>query len=103
MMRPEDNFNCSVKVYIPEFYELFRKTELLETLGEAIKGLAVSNYKLEDDRESDGAWLYLFSAKIFPFVAKGDETPDGTLWLSASEGWKVKWSKLIKSPILTVH
>ena len=102
-MSPEEEFNYRVKVYIPEFYEIFGEAELLETLGEAIKGLAVSNYKLEDDRESDGAWLYLFSAKSFPLVEKGDETPDGTLWLSASEGWKVKWSKLIKSPILTVH
>ena len=102
-MSPEEEFNYRVKVYIPAFYEVYGEAELLETLGEAIKGLEVTNYKFEDDRGSDGAWLYLFSSKIFPFVAKGDETPDGELKLSASEGWKVKWSKLIKSPILTVH
>lgn len=102
-MSPEEEFNYRVKVYIPEFYEVYGEAELYESLGEAIRGLEVSNFKIEDDKASDGAWLYLFSAKSFPLVAKGDETPDGTLWLSASEGWKVKWSKLIKSPILTVH
>ena len=102
-MSPKEEFNYRVKVYIPAFYEVFGKDELFEVLGEAIKGLEVSNYRLEDDQGSDGAWLYLFSSKIFPYVGKGEETPDGELKLSASEGWKVKWSKLIKSPILTVH
>ena len=102
-MNPEEEFNYRVKVYIPEFYEIFGQAEVFETLSDAIKGLDISGYKIVDAHGFDGVYLYLFSSKIFPHVGKGEETPDGELKLSASEGWKVKWSKLIKSPILTIH
>lgn len=102
-MIPSEEYHHRVKIFIPAFYEVFGKKAYYETIGEAIRGLEVSNYRLEEDHNADGAWLYLFNAESFPYVANGDETPDGQLLLSASEGWKVKWSKLIKSPILTVH
>jgi len=102
-MKPSEEYHYRIKVFIPAFYEVFGKQALFETIGDAIRGLNISNFKFEDDPRADGAYLYLFSSRIFPYVANGDETPDGQLLLSASEGWKVKWSKLIKSPIVTRH
>ena len=91
-----------VRIYIPAYYEIFGRDELFQTLHDAIQGLEVDGFKFQDDPESDGAYLYLFSG-IFPQVDEGDETPDGQLWLSASEGWKVKWSQKIQSSIVTLH
>ena len=100
-MNPSEEFNYRVKIFIPNFYGLVWGDHLAETIQEAIEGLKPSFAKMEE--RDDGAYLYLFSKRMFPKVEHGDETPEGQLFLSASEGWKIKWQMKIKSQIVTLH
>ena len=65
-------------------------------------GLGVSKYETGDASSQGGAYLYLHGS-IFPRVGKRDHVPTGELYLSASEGWKVRWCKVSTGNILTLH
>ena len=92
-LSPKDIFNYRVKIFIPDYYAEIFGDALVETLGEAMKGLEIDAKKFERDDRQQGTYLYLFKANAFPFVKHGDKTPDAALWLSASEGWKLQWQR----------
>lgn len=95
-----NEFNHRVKVFIPNFYHQVWGDALTETLQEAIQDLKPAHFKIEE--RDNGVYLYLFSARLFPKVSQGDETPDASLLLSG-QGWRVKWMQKIKSQIVTLH
>jgi hypothetical protein len=90
-----------VKVYIPAYYMMvFEKSVLMQVIQEAIIGLNVWHYHIEPEVDGDGAYLCMFNKDSFPEVDDDAPTPDATLWLSASEGWKIQWQKAEVGSIL---
>jgi hypothetical protein len=96
-----NEFDYRVKVFIPLVYFKVWGDAVFETIQDAVKDLNPTMFKVEERK--DGVYLYLFNKNTLPKVNNGDETPEGKLWLSASEGWKIEWNQRIKSNIVTLH
>jgi len=92
----------TVKVFIPDWWTEVYADQWIPTIKEAMDGLGVSKYETGDASSQGGAYLYLHGS-IFPRVGKRDPIPTGELYLSASEGWKVRWCKVSTGNILTLH